>query len=83
MLYRMRVLAERVNGCRKFCARPVKPFERGRPWLRWTRALWKFNCGKTKPFTYRIERNPSNWDTQFAMRPVLVKGAVKVERNYF
>jgi len=26
--------------------RPVKPFGRGRPWLRWTRALCKFNRGK-------------------------------------
>src|SRR5215469_11698974 len=33
-----------VSG--KFCARPVNPFGRGRPWLRWTRALCKFNWGK-------------------------------------
>jgi outer membrane protein assembly factor BamD (BamD/ComL family) len=26
-----------------FCAHSVKPFGRGRPWLRWTRALCKFN----------------------------------------
>ncbi len=35
-----------VNGGGEFCARPVKPFGRGRPWLRWTRALCKFNCAK-------------------------------------
>ena len=26
----------------------IKPFERGRPWLRRTRVLWKFNCGKKR-----------------------------------
>jgi hypothetical protein len=39
----MRVLGEGVNGGGDLCARPVKPFERGRPWLRWTRAPRKFN----------------------------------------
>src|SRR5215469_1641157 len=34
----MRVFAEKQPG-RKFWARPVKPFGRGRPWLRWTRAV--------------------------------------------
>jgi hypothetical protein len=29
-----------------FRARPINPLERGRPWLRRTRALCKFNCGK-------------------------------------
>ena len=37
-----------MNGGGEFCARPVKPFGRGRPWLRWTRALCKFNCGKER-----------------------------------
>ena len=32
-----------VNGEAEFCARPVKPFGRGRPWVRRTRALCKFN----------------------------------------
>jgi len=32
-----------VNERPEFCARPVKPFGRGRPWVRWTRALCKFN----------------------------------------
>ena len=32
-----------VNGGKEFRARPVKPFGRGRPWVRWTRALCKFN----------------------------------------
>jgi hypothetical protein len=35
-----------VNGGGELCARPVKPFGRGRPWLRWTRALCKFNRGE-------------------------------------
>ncbi len=30
------------------CARSIKPFERSRPWLRWTRALCKFNGGKVQ-----------------------------------
>jgi hypothetical protein len=30
----------------EFLARPGKPFGGGRPWLRRTRALCKFNCGK-------------------------------------
>ncbi len=37
-----------VNGGGEFCARPVKPFGGGRPWLRWTRALCKFNGGKER-----------------------------------
>ena len=37
-----------VNGGEELCARPVKPFGRGRPWLRWTRALCKFNGGKAR-----------------------------------
>jgi len=41
-LYRMRVAAEKQRGG-KFCARPVKPFGRGRSWVRRTRALCKFN----------------------------------------
>jgi hypothetical protein len=45
VLYRMRVLGEGVNGGGDLRARPVKPFGRGRPWLRWTRALCKLNCG--------------------------------------
>ena len=32
-----------VNGGKEFRARPVKPFGRGRPWVRWMRALCKFN----------------------------------------
>ena len=32
-----------VNERPEFCARPVKPFGRGRPWVRWMRALCKFN----------------------------------------
>src|SRR5260370_1843378 len=46
VLYRMRVLAEGVNGGEELLARPVKPFGGDRPWLRRTRALCKFNCGK-------------------------------------
>jgi hypothetical protein len=30
------------------CARSIKPLERSRPWLRRTRALWKFNVGKMR-----------------------------------
>jgi len=41
----MRVLAEERAGGEELLARPVKPFGRGRPWLRWTRALCKFNYG--------------------------------------
>src|SRR5262249_655978 len=29
-------------------ARQINPLERGRPWLRRTRALCKFNCGKER-----------------------------------
>jgi hypothetical protein len=36
------------GGGGEFCARPIKPFGRGRPWLRWTRALCKFNCAKER-----------------------------------
>jgi hypothetical protein len=32
-----------VNGGEELRARPVKPFGRGRPWVRRTRALCKFN----------------------------------------
>ena len=39
----MRVLAEKQTEFEQFCARPVKPFGRGRSWLRRTRALCKFN----------------------------------------
>jgi hypothetical protein len=35
-----------VNEGEELLARPVKPFGGGRPWLRRTRALCKFNCGK-------------------------------------
>src|SRR6516162_2451555 len=31
---------------RKFWARPVKPFGRGRPWLRWTRAVMQIQLRK-------------------------------------
>jgi hypothetical protein len=37
-----------VNAGGELCAHPVKPFGRGRPWLRWTRALCKFNRGKER-----------------------------------
>ena len=37
-----------VNGGKEFRARSVKPFGGGRPGLRRTRALWKFNCGKER-----------------------------------
>src|ERR1700691_2671298 len=37
-----------VNGGGEFCARPVKPFGGGRPRLRWTRALCKFNGAKER-----------------------------------
>lgn len=30
------------------CARPVKPFGRGRPWVRRALALCKFNDGKMR-----------------------------------
>jgi hypothetical protein len=39
---------EEVNTGRELCARSIKPFERGRPWLRRTRVLWKFNGGKKR-----------------------------------
>src|SRR5260221_13742913 len=42
----MRVLAEGVNEGEELLARPVKPFGGGRPWLRRTGALCKFNCGE-------------------------------------
>ena len=35
-----------VNGGEELLARQVNPFGGGRPWLRRTRALCKFNCGK-------------------------------------
>ena len=37
-----------VNAGRGLRARSIKPFERSRPWLRRTRALCKFNCGKER-----------------------------------
>ena len=37
-----------MNEGGEFWARPVKPFGRGRSWLRWTRALCKFNGGKQR-----------------------------------
>jgi hypothetical protein len=37
-----------VNGEAEFCARSVKPFGGGRPWLRRTRALCKFNNGEKR-----------------------------------
>src|SRR6266849_9511039 len=37
-----------VNGGEELRARPVNPFGGGRPWLRRTRALCKFNCGKSR-----------------------------------
>src|SRR5271168_2940441 len=42
-----------VNGGEELCARPVKPFGRGRPWLRRTRALCKFNGGKERCWSAR------------------------------
>ena len=37
-----------MKAGRGFRARSIKPFERGRPGLRRTRALWKFNGGKER-----------------------------------
>ena len=37
-----------VNGGEELLARPVKSFGGGRPGLRRTRALCKFNCGKRR-----------------------------------
>ena len=37
-----------AGGGRALWARLIKPFERGRPGLRQTRALWKFKCGKER-----------------------------------
>jgi hypothetical protein len=37
-----------VNGEAEFRARPVKPFGGGRPWLRRTRTLCKFNDGEKR-----------------------------------
>jgi hypothetical protein len=34
--------------CGKLSARPVKPFGRGRLWLRRTRALWRLNFGRER-----------------------------------
>jgi hypothetical protein len=37
-----------VEAGKDFRARSIKPFERGRPGLRQTRALWEFNRGKER-----------------------------------
>jgi hypothetical protein len=48
VLYRTRVLAERWSCAGCLCARSIKPLEGSRPWLRRTRVLCKFNCGKVR-----------------------------------
>ena len=42
-LYRDAPFGGIVKWGRDLLARSIKPFGRGRPWVRWTRALWKFN----------------------------------------
>src|SRR5229473_459816 len=47
-LYRRRAFRKKCERARCSGALSIKPLEGSRPWLRRTRALCKFNCGKVR-----------------------------------
>src|SRR5258707_10107046 len=48
VLYRRRAFRKKCERARCSGALSIKPLEGSRPWLRRTRALCKFNCGKVR-----------------------------------
>jgi hypothetical protein len=61
-----------VNGGTKFCARPVKPFGRGRSWLRRTRAYANSIGERARIKVYRgcaAEHGPSYCHGQSCLEP--------------